>query len=110
MVPESRYSVTFSCQLSSERPLAATKVSTATDPLVSPWLGTEVRWMSPAAVSSPLVQRPSTYHLVVVPRSVCPAIATSTQVPGGVVAFQEAISSVAPNAVATCGEIQLVCS
>ncbi len=66
--------------------------------------------MSPAAVSSPPVQRPSTYHLVVAPRSVRPAIATSTQVPGGVVAFQEAISSVSPKPVATCGDVQLVWS
>ena len=66
--------------------------------------------MSPAAVSSPPVQRPSTYHLVVVPRFVVPAIATSTQVPGGVVAFQEATSSVSPKPVLTCGETQLVWS
>ncbi len=66
--------------------------------------------MSPAAVSSPLDQRPSTYHLVEVPRSVVPAIATSTQVPGGVVAFQEAISSVRPKPGRTVGEVQLVWS
>jgi hypothetical protein len=83
-------------------------VSTATDPSVSPWAGTEVRWMSPAAVSSPLDHRPSTYHLVMVPRSVRPDIATSTQVPGGVVAFQDAISSVRPKPGVTTGDVQLV--
>jgi hypothetical protein len=35
---------------------------------------------------------------------------TSTQVPGGVVAFQEATSSVSPKPVLTGGETQLVCS
>ena len=66
--------------------------------------------MSPAAVSSPPDQRPSTYHLVVVPASVVPAIETSIQVPGGVVAFQDATSSVSPKPLLTCGEIQLVWS
>src|SRR6185503_1981041 len=70
VVPLSRYSVTFSCQRSSHLPVAAWKVSTATEPSASPWLGTDVRWMSPAAVSSPLFQRPMTYHLVVTPVSV----------------------------------------
>jgi hypothetical protein len=37
-----------------------------------------------------------------------PDIATSTQVPGGVVAFQEAISWVSPKPGATTGDVQLV--
>jgi hypothetical protein len=102
--------VTLSFQLSSERPSLATKVSTAMSPTVSSWFGTLVRWIDPAAVSSPSVHRPSTYHLVLVPRSDRPDIDTSIQVPAGVLAFHEAISSVSANPGRTSGDSQVACS
>jgi hypothetical protein len=48
--------------------------------------------------------------LVLVPRSDRPDIETSIQVPAGVVAFQDATSSVRPKPGRTSGDTQLACS
>ena len=54
--------------------------------------------------------RPSTYHGVSTPSPVVPATLTSSQVPDGVTAFQDGITSVTANPGTTSGEVQVASS
>ena len=72
----------------------------------SPCRLTLVRLMS----ASPEAQRPITYHLVWMPVLYVPCISTWIQVPAGVFAFHEAISSVASKPTRVTGEVQVAYS
>src|SRR3981081_4230326 len=78
-------------------------VSMAIVPSASPWPPTEVRWI----VSVSEAQMPIVYHLVRWSWFVVACICTWSQVPGGVVAFQEATSSLKPKPGLYRGEVQL---
>ncbi len=82
------------------------KVSVQIVLLPSVWSSTEVRLMS----WSPAAQRPITYQGVSVPSEYVPCSSTWSQVPAGVFAFQEAMTSVAGTVSRCTGEVQVAYS